>query len=572
MEGDSNQRRLAAILAADVAGYTKLVERDTDGTVAAWKSARDDVIKPLVDEKSGRVIKFTGDGFLVEFPSVQDAVACAIDLQDRLATSPLDFRMGVNVGDITYDGGDIHGEGVNIAARLEALAEPGGICVSGDVYNQVRNRIETKFTDMGDQEVKHVSRPVRVFAIGAIERGALESPEDALSEKPSIAVLPFDNMSADPDQEYFSDGITEDIITELSRFRSLFVIARNSSFAFKGQAVDVTEIGRKLGVQYVVEGSVRKAGGRIRITAQLVETNTGNHLWAERYDRNLADIFEVQDEVVSQIVTMVPGHVDIANRIQAERKRAQDMNAYDLLLRADHEMYQDFGSHEGERLLKRALEIDPSYAPAHARLAFFYAYSIFVHGKDVRDTVVAARVHAESALKLDPADPMIQAVVADAYLLVGEHALAGYHIDKAISLNPNEYEVMVLASEIKAYLGDYDVAVEWASKAKLSDPYSADSYRETFFDAHYLGGEYQLALEQLVGWQDYRPYIHLEEAAAFAQLDRTEEAREAVKQFENNRPEGWNMGEVIRAHARMCAKQEDAERWLEGFRKAGVDF
>jgi adenylate cyclase len=304
------------------------VELDTDGTVAAWKSARDNVIKPLVDKKSGHIIKFTGDGFLVEFPSVQDAVACAITLQVELRSSFLNFRIGINVGDITDDGGDVHGEGVNIAARLEALAEPGGICISGDVYNQVRNRIDAVFKDMGEQEVKHVSRPVSVYAINPPEQKMsdhITPPTSALPDKPSIAVLPFDNMSGDPEQEYFSDGITEDIITELSRFRSLFVIARNSSFAFKGQAIDITEIGKKLGVKFVVEGSVRKAGDRIRITAQLIETSTGNHLWAERYDRDLTDIFAVQDEVAAQIVTMVPGHVDIANRVQAERKPAQDM-------------------------------------------------------------------------------------------------------------------------------------------------------------------------------------------------------------------------------------------------------
>jgi len=294
---DKTQRRLAAILAADVAGYTRLVELDTDGTVAAWKSARDNVIKPLVDKKSGHIIKFTGDGFLVEFPSVQDAVFCAITLQAQLTSSPLDFRMGINVGDIVDDGGDVHGEGVNIAARLEALAEPGGICVSGDVYNQVRNRIEADFRDMGEKEIKHVSQPVRVYAIGVSERGPSESPVPEIPDKPSIAVLPFDNMSGDPEQEYFSDGITEDIITELSRFQSLFVIARNSSFAFKGEAIDITDVAKKLGVQYVVEGSVRKASNRVRITAQLIEASTGNHLWAERYDRDLADIFDVQDEV-----------------------------------------------------------------------------------------------------------------------------------------------------------------------------------------------------------------------------------------------------------------------------------
>jgi adenylate cyclase len=269
---DKTQRRLAAILAADVAGYTRLVELDTDGTVAAWKSARDNVIKPLVDKKSGHIIKFTGDGFLVEFPSVQDAVACAITLQEELRSSSLNFRMGINVGDITDDGGDVHGEGVNIAARLEALAEPGGICISGDVYNQVRNRIGAVFKDMGEQEVKHVSRPVSVFAINPTNQKTsdhLISPTPALPATPSIAVLPFVNMSGDPEQEYFSDGITEDIITALSRISGLLVIARNSTMVYKDKAVDVKKVALEQGVQHVLEGSVRKSGNRIRVTAQL---------------------------------------------------------------------------------------------------------------------------------------------------------------------------------------------------------------------------------------------------------------------------------------------------------------
>jgi TolB-like protein/Flp pilus assembly protein TadD len=400
----------------------------------------------------------------------------------------------------------------------------------------------------------------------------LQNVENPIPDKPSIAVLPFDNMSGDPEQEYFSDGITEDIITELSRFRSIFVIARNSSFAFKGQSIDVTEIGKKLGVQFVVEGSVRKAGDRIRITAQLIDASTGNHLWAERYDRKLVDIFTVQDEVASQIATMVPGHVDIANRVQAERKPAQDINAYDLLLRAENVLNWNMDSREAEQLLKQALEIDPAYARAHARLAIYYAYRIFTLGMAVGESIRLARNHAETALKLDPGDPVVHAVLADTYLIIGEHAMANHHIDKAIALNPNDYLIMALAAEIEAYLGNYDAAVQWVNKAALSDPYSADTFREVYFDIYYLVGQYELALEQLVGWQDPPLHIYLSKAAAFAQLDRTEEAREAVQQLEKNRPDEWNTVEVMRAYARMCAKPEDGERWLDGFRKAGLDI
>ena len=413
-------------------------------------------------------------------------------------------------------------------------------------------------------------QPEPVISIEHASAVTTELSVPSSSEKPAIAVLPFTNMSGDPEQEYFSDGITEDIITELTRFLSLFVIARNSSFAFKGQAIDITEIGKKLGVQFVVEGSVRKAGERIRITAQLIDATTGNHLWAERYDRNLDDIFAVQDEVASQIVTVIPGHVDIANRNQAERKPAKDMNAYELVLRAENILNRNFGSREGEQLLKQALEIDPEYARAHATLASFYAYSVFAHALDVDEATRLARTHAETALKIDPGDAVVQASLAVAYLEVGEYALASHHMDKAIALNPNDYVVMGAAAEVKAYLGDYDDAVKWANKASLSDPYSWDAQREAYFDAHYLGGHYELALEQFVGWQNFPLHNYLAQAAAFAQLDRLEEARDALQQFEKNRPEDWSTVDVLHAYARMCAKPEDGERWLEGFRKAGL--
>ena len=355
---DKTQRRLAAILAADVAGYTRLVELDTDGTVAAWKSARDNVIKPLVDKKSGHIIKFTGDGFLVEFPSVQDAVVCAITLQEELKSSSLNFRIGINVGDITDDGSDVHGEGVNIAARLEALAEPGGICISGDVYNQVRNRIDAVFKDMGEQEVKHVSQPVSVYAINPAKQKTSDhqiSPTPALPDKPSIAVLPFDNLSGDPDQEYFADGMTEDITTGLTRFRSLFVIARNSTFAYKGKSPDVREVARDLGIRYVLEGSVRRVGERIRITGQLIDAETGIHLWAERYDRELEDIFAVQDEVTEAIVAAIAPEIGDVERKRAQRKPAGNLDAWELYQRglADYYSSTEGGAQVGDRAVRQ---------------------------------------------------------------------------------------------------------------------------------------------------------------------------------------------------------------------------
>ena len=573
---------MTTIFYADVVDYSRLTGLDEEGTHHRVMGTLDNVSQKI-SSSGGTVLRYAGDAILATFPSVVQAVEASTDIQSKLAENNAPFpeetrvhiRIGINLGDVIEDRGEVFGDGVNLAARLEAAAKPGGICISSMVWEQCQGKINSTFADGGEHQFKNINRPIRTFhwEPGAV-RSSIDLPNsnDPSRGKPSIAVLPFDNMSGDPEQEYFSDGITEDIITELSRFRSLFVIARNSSFAFKGQAIDVTEIGTKLGVQFIVEGSVRKAGDRIRITAQLIETSTGNHLWAERYDRSLSDIFAVQDEVASQIVTMVPGHVDIANRVQAERKPAKDMNAYDLVLRAEHKINWNIASREIEQLLKRALEIDPTYARAHASLAFFYAYGIFVHGQDVNQATASARIHAETAMKLDPADPIVHVSLAEVYILAGEHALASHHIDKAIALNPNEFSAMAVGAEVKAYLGDYETAVKWANRAALSDPYSADSFREAYFDAHYLGGQYELALEQMVGWKNHGPYIYLSAAAAFAQLDRMDEAGEAVQQFEKNRPEGWNMEEVIGVHVRMCAKPEDGERWLEGFRKAGINI
>jgi len=351
----------------------------------------------------------------------------------------------------------------------------------------------------------------------------------------------------------------------------LIVIARNSTFAFKGQSIDVVEVAKKLGVQFVVEGSVRKAGERIRITAQLIEASTGSHLWAERYDRNLDDIFEVQDEVASQIVTMVPGHVEIADREQAERKPTQDMSAYDLMHRAMSMLYQDVPTREVERLLKQALEIDPDYAFVHAQLAVVYSNNIFVYGIQSDEETTLAIRHIEAALKLDSSNSRVHSLAAETYLYSGKPDLAKYHMDKAIALNPNDFIVMAGAGMVKAYQGDYDDAVIWINKATQTDPFSADAYREAYFEAHFLGGQYERALDQLVGWRSPPEGNYLDKAAALALLGRTDEAHEAVRQFERVRPEGWNMADWVHASISMCARPEDSERWLEGYRKAGLE-
>ena len=458
---NETQRRLAAILAADVAGYTRLVEKDTDGTVAAWKSARDDVIKPLVDKKSGYIIKFTGDGFLVEFPSVQDAVACAIALQEELRTSSLNFRMGINVGDITDDGGDVHGEGVNIAARLEALAEPGGICISGDVYNQVRNRIDAEFRDMGEKEIKHVSQPIRVYAIGVAQRSVSGNPVPELPDKPSIAVLPFDNMSGDSEQEYFSDGISEDIITDLSKISGLHVIARNSSFVFKGANVNIKQAATELGVRYVLEGSVRKSGDRVRITAQLIDSSSGGHLWAERYDRVLENIFDLQDEIAGNIVNALRVKISSSEERAIENKPTKNVVAYEFCLHG-RSLLRDMTRDAVElaaTMFEKAIAIEPHYVQALAGLADCGSMLQF-HYQLSETEAKKILAYCKLALEIDPNSSEAHASYGRFLSLkIEEHENAAREFQIAIELSPESFEAHY-------YFGlMYLMTDDWAEKS-----------------------------------------------------------------------------------------------------------
>jgi adenylate cyclase len=337
------ERRLAAILSADVVGYSRLMGEDEIGTLSALKAHRAEFIDPEIARHSGRLVKLMGDGALVEFASVVDAVECARSIQRGMIErnvgvaedQRIEFRIGVNVGDIIVEGDDIYGDGVNVAARIEALAEPGGICISRTARDQVRDKLDITLGDMGEVEVKNIARPVRIFRVPVdyMEGSAVSAaPATALPDKPSIAVLPFDNMSGDPEQEFFADGLTEDILTALSRFHGLFVISRNSAFVYKGKATNLQEVAKDLGVQYIVEGSVRKAGNRVRITVQLIDAQSDRHIWAERYDRDLEDIFAVQDEVTSAIVATLPGRIDAATQERAERKRPENMAAYEFVM------------------------------------------------------------------------------------------------------------------------------------------------------------------------------------------------------------------------------------------------
>ena len=565
------ERRLAAILAADVVGYTRLMEQDTDGTVAAWRAACSDIIDPAIADYSGHIVKHTGDGFLAEFIAVQDAVTCAVAMQDGLAASPLDFRMGINLGDIIDDGNDIHGEGVNIAARIEALADPGAIFISGGVYDQVRNQLDYRFEDLGEHEVKHVSAPVHVYLVVTdvkpVERGVIEL---ALPDKPSIVVLPFDNLSDEVEQEYFVDGLTEDIITELSRFQTFFVIARNSSFAYKGRSVNVGKIGQELGVAYVVEGSVRKANNRFRITAQLVDAASGNHIWAERYDYDLTDMFDLQDEVTRSIVAAVPGRLESADLNRIKRKRPEDMAVYDYVLRGKmhHHRGTKGDNTEALRLLDMAIELDPDFAESYAWKACTLGQALARGFGDNKEELFAQDVEAtEMALSLDENNFECHWIMCEVRMMVARLEEAELHHQKAFALNPNDPRVVAQRSELLTWLGRPVEGVDWARQAMRLDPYNAAGRTHLLGRALYMARNYKDAIEAFKQVGVLRYGHHAEIAACYSQLGSDEKTE-------------LHAGEVLRLkpdfstadHVRDLPfkKSQDREHYQDGLCKAGL--
>jgi adenylate cyclase len=578
------ERRLAAILAADVAGYSRLMGVDEEGTLAALKAFRREIIDPKIAEHRGRIVKTTGDGALVEFASAVDAVRCAMEIQRAMAgrsadvpdARQIEFRIGINVGDIIIDEGDIYGDGVNIAARIEALAEPGTVCLSDDAYRQIVGKLSLDVIDLGEQQLKNIAPLVRVYSVrlgGAAARTTLSLPD-----KPSIAVLPFQNMSGDPEQDYFCDGITEDIITELSRFSDLFVIARNSSFQYKDKAVDLRQVGRELGVRYLLEGSIRRGVDRVRITAQLVDAGTGAHRWAERYDRELKDVFAIQDEVARTIAAILAAHVNKAESERALLTPPATWQAYDHYMRAAASWVSFLSSWkiedltETRRCLAGSLSVDSKYARAYAllasthRVAWLNPLSDEYMSPPALDRAIQL---ARTAIELNPNLPEAYAELAYTIVRKGEFDAAAAAAERAIALNPNFADYRL--SFVFQVVGEPAKAIEAAKAQMRLDPFHPHFAPLMLGEALYLLKQYREAqhwLREATGRAPNHQYGHAWLAATYAQLGQLEDARaQAAEVLRLNPKYRINATHKITS---VFKRTEDTNHLVDGLRKAGL--
>ncbi len=580
-----SQRRLAAIMAADVAGYSGLMSADEEGTLLRLRRLRREVVAPTIQAHGGRLVKTTGDGFLIEFSSPVEAVRCAVEMQDALAAisaqdpaSTLQLRIGLNLCDIIIDeDGDIYGDGVNVASRLEQMATPGGVCLSAKVYDEVKDRLPFEFQDMGEQHVRNIARPIRIYCLKSLREAGGEVPPQqafALPDRPSIAVLPFNNMSGGPEQEHFADGIVEDITAALSRVRSFFVIARNSAFAYKGRSVNLRQISRELGVRYVLEGSVRRSGNRVRIAAQLIDATTGAHLWADHYDGVVEDLFDFQDQITASVVGAIQPSIRAAEIERAKRKRTENLDAYDLVMRALPQIWSldRESNQEASALLEEALRLDPNYPLARSLAAWCHGQKVVYNWTDDpdRERQVALR-QAQAAATLASDDPFSLAVLGAALTITREYRRAGAVLDRALALDPNSAWAWNRSGWLHNYQDDPETAIKHFERSLRLSPFDPMAFNcdMGIGAAHFIAGRY----EESIKWQEKAllshpsaAWIHRNLAPAYALAGQLGKATESVRELLRDYP-GLRISDITMA---LVFSKEVLDRIAEGLRLAGL--
>lgn len=585
------ERRLAAILAADLVGYTRLMGVDEAGTLKRLNELRQEILEPLITKRRGRIVKLVGDGLLVEFVSVVDAVACALAWQEHVSKHEaaqhsdvrLQFRIGINLGDVIVEGDDIHGDGVNLAARIEALAEPEGVCISDDAYRQTRGKIEARFEDLGEQTLKNVAYPIRVYRVfgESVETKARSRPHEPLElpDRPSIAVLPFTNMSGDLDQGYLADGITEDIITELSRFSGLFVIARNSTFAYKGKSVDIVRVARELGVRYLLEGSVRRSGNRLRLTAQLLDRDGGGHVWGEKFDRNLEDIFELQDEITRNVVGSIAPQIELAEVERGRKLGGANLTSYELALKGQALFYDGVASvapeilDQAESVVDNALRLDGRNIHALWTKSLIYLYRhVFRWGKDPDAALASCVERVESLIQIDSSNAKAYMVRAWTNLYRGRFDAALTDHRQSLTLNPNLAMNIFAMAWTEAVAG---LAVEAREHAHLGlrlSPLDADIWRGEGFCALALASFYERDFGEAVRWgqlsNQMQPVNQGLMIAANAYLGDLAAAKSHAKALQEFAPDF--LPAVLSGAIEVCAIPEHNDLFVEGLRRAGL--
>ncbi|WP_394891177.1 adenylate/guanylate cyclase domain-containing protein [Mesorhizobium sp. AaZ16] len=566
-------RRLAAILAADIAGYSRLMGEDEEGTVRALQEHHT-AICPLIKEHGGRIINKAGDGMLAEFGSVVGAVTAAAAIQRLLAnrnaeipaSRRLEFRIGINQGEIVADRDEVYGDGINVAARLQALSQPGGIAISGRVHEDVAGKLDLAWQDAGEQSLKNIVRPVRVWQWSDAE--TLEQPNLPLPDRPSIAVLPFDNMSGQAEDSFFSDGVTEDIITGLTHYRSLFVAARNSSFAFRGKPTSLVEIGRQLGVSHLLEGSIRRSGDRIRITAQLIEATSGAHIWAERYDRSLTDIFAVQDELARTIVSTLVGRIQDARLQRSLRVPTTSLAAYDCLLRgmAHFRSFAPDANQKAYEMFSRAVELDPYFALANANLAMTYM-GLHGHSAAPAEVLNEAFAIASRALELDPQESHCHRVLGTVWMNRRDYDRAEQHFRRAVELNPNDADRRMGLGYLLVLRGKIDEGLEWMQEARRLNPFPPVWYHPRFGVALYSLGRFAEAAQEFAEIPTPGYWSRTRLVACLAQLGRTAEVETQRAAIVEQKPD-FSIEKFFQEDV-LLERPEDRELLREGMIKAG---